>query len=115
MIISWNKQHELFLNTDADERMMRGGGKEDNDYYTPRLRRIDGESLILWMDSGKNEGWLRQNRSEQWLKNGEKEGNENRHLDSKPLPRLMSRPRLMSFSVHLATLKVVDSPEEFAY
>ena len=52
MIIIWNKQHELFLNTDADERMMRGGGKEDNDYYTPRLRRIDGESLLSWMGIG---------------------------------------------------------------
>jgi len=31
------------------------------------------------MDSGKNEEGLRQNRSAQWLKNGEKEENENRH------------------------------------
>ena len=65
------------------------GEKEDNDSYTPRLRRIDGESLISWMGTGDNKGWLRQNRSEQWLKNGEKEGNVNRNLDSKPLPRLM--------------------------
>ena len=71
MIISWNKQHELFLNIDADERMVRGGGKEDNDSYTPRLRRIELEVQISWMDSRKNEGWLRQNRSEQWLKNGD--------------------------------------------
>lgn len=50
MIISWNKQHELSLNIDADERMMRVGGKDkDYDSKTPRLRRIDGESLILWM------------------------------------------------------------------
>jgi hypothetical protein len=29
MIISWNKQHELFLNTDADERMVRGAFTEN--------------------------------------------------------------------------------------
>jgi len=49
--------------------LRRIGGKEDNDSYTPRLRRIEMEAQILWMDSGWNEGWLRQNRSEQWLKN----------------------------------------------
>ena len=75
MIISWNKQHELFLNIDADVRMRvyftEDWRKEDNDSYTPRLRRIDGEPLISRMGTGENEGWLRQNRSEQWLKNGD--------------------------------------------
>ena len=33
----------------GDNILRRIGGKEDNDSYTPRLRRIDGESLILWM------------------------------------------------------------------
>ena len=46
----------------------REGG---NDSYTPRLRRIDGESQISWIGTGYNKGWLRQNRSEQWLKNGD--------------------------------------------
>ena len=53
MIISWNKQHELFLNIDADECMMRVEGKDkDYDSKTPRLRRIDGEPLISRMGTG---------------------------------------------------------------
>ena len=56
MIISWNKQHELSLNIDADERMRvyftEDWRKEDNDSYTPRLRRIEMEALISRMDTG---------------------------------------------------------------
>ncbi len=56
MIISWNKQHELSLNIDADERMRvyftEDWRKEDNDSYTPRLRRIELEALISWMGTG---------------------------------------------------------------
>ena len=49
--------------------------------------------------------------AEKWRKGGKRKP----LLGQQAFAKANARPRLMSFCVHLATLKVVESPEEFAY